>query len=136
MKINQDTLIGNTTKPLKNLLPYVLYDSVTAGDVPLSDNYTNYKKIDISACWYNYFTLPTISIDVQKCLSETNGEFNISFNSITINNNVSEKIIGAKRYILSEGNKIKKGQSLYYKFENGELSSWDVVRITKVIGWK
>ena len=49
MKINENTQIGDTAKPLKNLLPYVLYHNEQGSneEITILDDSANYEYIDL-----------------------------------------------------------------------------------------
>ena len=131
-KINDNTIIESSSIQLKNLIPIVLYEGDGNGDITLNDNYTNYKYFEIYCTWYTDYCLPAIKIDVNHCLNSTNeGKFIVSFSSVD-----NTRIIYSKIYKLADNNKIKKVSFYYYVLNTGELATWDVLKIKKVIGYK
>lgn len=49
-KINENTIVGETNKTLRNLLPYILYEnsSGATGNITFDGNYKDYEYISVS----------------------------------------------------------------------------------------
>lgn len=108
----------------------VLYEdaSGTQNNVTLSDSINNYSYIEIYSRWYTGLSVPAVKLAVGHI---QNNRFIISFNSTDGNH----PIIYAKLYSIS-GTSITKVDFHYYVIDTTEYATWDVLYITKVVGYK
>lgn len=107
----------------------ILYNnsSGTTGDVTLSDSVNNYRFIEIYSNFYDETTIPAVKLSVEDI---KNGKFVISFNQIA-----QHKSIFMKLYNIS-GTSITKDSFYFYQIDINDTSTWDQLKITKVIGYK
>lgn len=114
----------------KSLVAYELYSNAsgTTGTVTLNDDISNYEYIEIYSQWYTDYTLPCVKLAVGKIV---NNKFMISWNTIDSTN----KVIFQKTYNIS-GTSITKDNMMNYIINTGTTDTYDVLRITKVIGYK
>lgn len=126
MKINKSLLDQND---ILNFTRAVLYEdgTGTTNNITLSDNVNNYSFIEIYSNFDNEITIPAAKLSVEDI---KNGKFVISFNEIA-----QHKSIFMKRYNIS-GTSITKDSFYFYQIDINDTSTWDQLRITKVVGYK
>lgn len=108
----------------------ILYDNTsgTAGDITLSDTLANYNKIDIQ------MKQQDDSLYWVETLLNPNGK-NLWITKQQVDTARSRYFLFDKRYSLS-GTNINKTSASLYSSNDGSYSSYDNIRIVKVVGHK